>query len=118
MFSRYVIVGVANTAIHWAIFFIFFQLLEQDQSVSNLIAFIAAVTFSFFVNARFTFRSTISSMRYLLYVGFLGLMSFLFGRLADVFDLPAILTLVSFSAFSLLFGFLFSKYVVFRKRSS
>lgn len=118
MFSRYVVVGVANTAIHWAIFFVFFQFLGQDQSVSNLIAFIAAVTFSFFVNARFTFRSAISSTRYLLYVGFLGLMSFLFGRLSDIFNLPALVTLVSFSAFSLFFGFLFSKYVVFRKRSS
>ncbi|NKN34858.1 GtrA family protein [Agrobacterium sp. a22-2] len=118
MFSRYVVVGVANTFIHWAIFFVFFQFLGQDQSVSNLIAFIAAVTFSFFVNARFTFRAAISSTRYLLYVGFLGLMSFLFGGLSDIFNLPALVTLVSFSAFSLFFGFLFSKYVVFRKRSS
>jgi len=55
LFARYASVGMINTAIHW-IFFIIIHWLGANQAMSNMLAFLIAVTFSFFANARFTFK--------------------------------------------------------------
>lgn len=46
-FLRYGLVGIANTLVHAAVFFVLVNL-GQAQSISNLAAFFVAVTFSFF----------------------------------------------------------------------
>ena len=56
LFSKYVSVGVLNTAIHWIVFGACWSM-GASQSIANLIAFVIAVTFSFCVNARYTFGS-------------------------------------------------------------
>ncbi|MBJ9598129.1 GtrA family protein [Citrobacter werkmanii] len=57
LFGRYVSVGVLNTAIRWLCFGALFSLIGLGQSISNLVAFCVAVTFSFLVNAKWTFKS-------------------------------------------------------------
>lgn len=116
LFTKYGVVGVLNTIIHWAFFLFFYYQLLQTQAISNLIAFFIAVTFSFFVNARFTFNSSVSVQRYLLYVVFMGAMSWLVGYLADSWKINPILTMIIFSLISLTLGFVYSNYVVFRKK--
>lgn len=64
MFIKYLSIGIVNTAIHWAIFAICFLILNLNQGISNLIAFILAVTFSFFMNSYFTFNKRPTSIRY------------------------------------------------------
>ncbi|MHA7848530.1 GtrA family protein [Serratia sp. D1N4] len=117
LFTKYGAVGILNTLIHWAIFLFFYYELLQTQAFSNLLAFFIAVTFSFFVNARFTFDSSVSLQRYVLYVTFMGAMSWLVGAIADNRKINPILTMIIFSLISLLLGFIYSKYVVFRKKS-
>ncbi|MGO3742422.1 GtrA family protein [Kerstersia sp.] len=114
VFLRYAAVGVANTALHWAVFFLFFSLGGLPQSWSNFLAFIGAATFSFFINARFTFKAASTRRRYLLFVGFMALMSYAFGYVGDVLEGPAVVVLALFSGFSLVVGFLYSRFVVFR----
>jgi hypothetical protein len=46
----------------------------------------------------------------------MGALSLGVGHLGDVWRLHGLLTVVLFSALSLVFGFLYSKYVVFRER--
>ncbi len=106
--------GVVNTGIHWLVFAMVFYGVKQDQAISNFAAFCVAVTFSFFANARFTFRARTTTLRYMLYVGFMGILSAATGWLADYFGLPAIFTLICFSAISLVCGFFYSKFIVFR----
>ncbi|WP_241568972.1 GtrA family protein [Rosenbergiella collisarenosi] len=114
LFSRYVIVGVLNTLIHWGTFAIFFEQ-GLPQSLSNLIAFCTAVTFSFFVNARWTFNSEATPMRYVMYVVFMGIVALAVGYCADNLKVSPVATLVFFSATSLVCGFAYSKYIVFRE---
>jgi putative flippase GtrA len=116
LFSRFLTVGVVNTAIHWVSFFIltYFGL---GQALSNLIAFFIAVTFSFFANGRFTFKSKVSLRRYLLFTSFMGFLAFSFGFIAEQTGIHEIVTLILFSATSLVVGFLFSKLVVFKRYS-
>ncbi|HAR9916978.1 TPA: GtrA family protein [Salmonella enterica subsp. enterica serovar Typhimurium] len=52
LFSRYVSVGVLNTATHWLCFGAFFSLIGFRQAISTLVAFCVAVTSRFFVNAK------------------------------------------------------------------
>jgi len=115
LFSKYVSVGVLNTAVHWICFFTFYNL-GFSQSHSNLLSFLVAVTFSFYMNAKFTFKSTATSRKYVIYTLFLGALATLIGKVSDVAQLPPILTLVATSGASLVIGFLYSHFVVFRER--
>lgn len=114
LFQKYASVGVLNTLLHWGIFYVLYQL-GATQGMANVQAFLAAVSFSFVVNSRYTFRAGITGARYLLYTGFMGTMAFVLGRLADWIHLPAVITLIAFSGFSLIVGFLYARYMVFRR---
>ncbi|MGK3188038.1 GtrA family protein [Enterobacter soli] len=114
LFSRYVSVGVINTALHWICFGVLFHFFGTTQAISNLIAFCVAVTFSFFVNAKWTFKSKATTGRYVEFVVFMGVMAALTGYIADRLHSPALITLIAFSAFSLVAGFIYSKFIVFR----
>lgn len=112
-FLRYAVIGLANTAVHWLVFAGVLYLTNK-QATSNAVGFAAAVTFSFVANARFTFKKRPTLKRYALYCGFMAGIGYAFGFTADKNALHPIITLVSFSAFSLAAGYLFADKVVFR----
>lgn len=114
LFSRYVSVGAVNTAIHWIVFFIAIKIFDVGQSIANFSAFCVAVTFSFFANAKWTFSSEATALRYMIYIGFMGSVASSVGWTADKCALPPIVTLIVFSGISLICGFLYSKYIVFK----
>ncbi|WP_409359848.1 GtrA family protein [Aureimonas ureilytica] len=105
--------GVVNTAIHWTAFALFVWF-GASQALANLLAFSLAVTFSFFANARWTFEARSTLTRYLLYVGFMGALATLTGWAADRAHLHPLVTLVGFSAISLVCGYAYSRFVVFK----
>lgn len=113
IFARYMSVGVINTFIHWVIFAMLYAT-GQSQSFSNFVAFCCAVTFSFFANAKWTFSAEATTVRYLLYIIFMGAMAAIVGLCADRTRISPLITLVIFSAISLICGFFYSKYVVFK----
>lgn len=115
LFTKYASVGVLNTLIHWVVFATCFYALGTSQALANFSGFVVAVSFSFFANARFTFNSSTTTTRYMLYVGFMGSLSAAVGWAADECSLPPVVTLVVFSAISLVCGFVYSKYIVFRE---
>ncbi|EPR9075781.1 GtrA family protein [Cronobacter sakazakii] len=115
LFTKYASVGVLNTLIHWVVFAACFYALGTSQALANFSGFVVAVSFSFFANARFTFNSSTTTTRYMLYVGFMGSLSAAVGWAADECSLPPAVTLVVFSAISLVCGFIYSKYIVFRE---
>ncbi|WP_413738985.1 GtrA family protein [Sodalis sp. RH21] len=117
-FSMYAMVGVINTLIHWAAFGLFHYWAGMDQTLSNFCAFCIAVTFSFFVNARFTFKKTATTMRYIFYIVFMGAMALTVGWLGDRLHAPAIITLIVFSGVSLICGFFYSKFIVFKENKA
>ena len=110
----FAMVGILNTAIHWALFVLLYYRFDVAQSHANLAAFACAVTFSFFANAKVTFQSPISLSRYIAYVGFLGLIAYSIGLIADLNSARAIYTLGSFSIISFCIGFLYSRYFIFK----
>ncbi|HFT7324570.1 GtrA family protein [Proteus mirabilis] len=114
LFARYFSVGIINTLLHWVVFGIFVYLVTTTQATANLIAFIIAVTFSFFANAKFTFKKKATGGRYIAFTVFMGILSYLTGFIADKLDAMPIITLVAFSAISLVLGFFYSKLFVFK----
>ena len=114
LFARYTSVGVINTLIHWIVFALCIYGIQSNQAVANFAGFVVAVSFSFFANARFTFKASTTTMRYMLYVGFMGTLSATVGWAADKCSFPPIITLITFSAISLVCGFVYSKFIVFR----
>jgi putative flippase GtrA len=115
-FSTYAAVGVANTLIHWQLFYVLRTAGELSQAVSNVSAFCVAATFSLYVHALYTFDAKYSVLRYLVYLCFMGGMSFVVGHFADVWHLPGLVTVASFSFLSLICGLLFSIFILFRER--
>ena len=114
LFAKYTSIGVINTLIHWVVFAICIYVFDTGQALANFAGFVVAVSFSFFANAKFTFKSSTTTMRYMLYVGFMGALSAAIGWVADKSGLAPIITLVVFSAISLVCGFIYSKFIVFR----
>lgn len=105
-------VGGLNTAVHWAFFFMAMAA-GLGQAPSNVFAFSIAVTVSYFMNARFTFKARKSVTSFALFSVFLGVVAFSIGKLSDVLNLLPLFTLIAFSSISLVLGFIYSKYVVF-----
>lgn len=114
LFAKYTSIGVINTLIHWMVFAICIYVFDTGQALANFAGFVLAVSFSFFANARFTFKSSTTTMRYMLYVAFMGTLSAAVGWAADKSGLAPIITLVAFSAISLVCGFIYSKFIVFK----
>lgn len=113
---RYAMTGGLNTAVHWCIFAVLVWL-GIRQSLANLSAFVVAVTISFFVNARWTFKARPSFRQYLSMALTMGLLSFVLGVLADSLSLHPLFTMIGFSLLSLVVGFLIAKFIVFREVS-
>jgi len=117
-FSTYVYIGVLNTLIHWGVFLTLHSVLSVRQAASNTCAFVVAATFSFYANSRYTFKQTATWARYLSFIGFMAFMSFLIGWLGDWLAMPGIVTLVVFSGVSLVVGYFYASYVVFRGKAT
>ncbi|EHD7957344.1 GtrA family protein [Escherichia coli] len=113
-FFSYLLIGIVNTALHWGVFYACYNNLAFGQGRSNIVGFICAATFSFFANARCSFKVSATKARYFIFIFFMGAMSYLFGVLFDLLALSPIFTLFTFSLFSLVLGYCASKYFIFR----
>lgn len=112
-FSRYSLVGVFNTLVHWLVFALMVWL-GMSQAWSNGLAFLLAASFSYWVNSHFTFQKAPKKRSYTFFLLGMGAISVMVGALGDFYQWPGLVTLVSFSALSLFLGFAWSKWVVFR----
>lgn len=115
IFAKYLSIGIINTLIHWVVFGVCIYGLRTDQALGNLSGFVVAVTFSFFANARLTFKAKATTIRYLMYIMFMGALSISVGWAADKSQMAPIITLITFSVISLVCGFIYSNYIVFRE---
>lgn len=116
-FSSYMVFGIANTFIHWLVAAVLCVGLDYRQSVGNLIGFSVAGSFSYCVNAVYTFSVRMKWQRYLLFMAVMGMLSLGLGHLADAFNGPLHFTLVISSLASLGLGYCYSRYIVFRSWS-
>lgn len=113
-FLRYGVIGIANTAVHAAVFFSLVSLLTLSQALGNCIAFFVAVTVSFFLNAHFTFRQRPTLSKFVRMTAVMALLSYASGRVGDVLSLNPVVTFLIWSAVSYVAGFLLTRYFVFR----
>lgn len=113
-FTKYFTIGVFNTVLHWSVFFVLIKVLNLSTAWANLLAFFVAVTFSFFMNAHYTFKALPTKARYFYFVVFMAALSYGIGLLTDHLMLQPLLALIAFSLISLFLGFLYSRNIVFR----
>ncbi|MCP1772814.1 putative flippase GtrA [Neisseria perflava] len=113
-FPRYTVAGIANTLLHWLALGILVSACGWPHAPANLLAFFIAVSFSFWLNAKWTFRRPMSSRRYLAFVGVMAALALFTGLLTDYLQWPVAATAVMFSAVSWLGGFWAAHFWVFR----
>lgn len=116
LFVKYAGISVMNTVLHWTVFFVLYSAFTFEQSWSNFFAYLLALSFSFFVNARLTFECKASIRRYSTFVAFMLTLSFVMGELGEEAHWAPLLTLSLFSFLSLVMGFTFALLVVFKER--
>ncbi|ENG0939682.1 GtrA family protein [Salmonella enterica] len=112
--AKYTSIGVLNTLIHWEVFAFCVYEMHTHQALANFSGFVIAVSFSFYADARFTCNASTTTIRYMKYVGFMGTLSAVVGWMADQCSLPPLITLITFSAISLVCGFIYSRFIIFR----
>lgn len=113
-FLSYGLIGVANTAIH-AIVFLSLVSSGLAQSAGNLIAFAVAVTFSFFANAKFTFKQQPTLSKFFKMTGVMAVLSWFSGLAGDELQCPPVITFIAWSVGSYIAGFIISRFFVFSK---
>ncbi|MFJ4055881.1 GtrA family protein [Pseudomonas sp. NPDC089743] len=116
-FARYGLVGIGNTALHGLVFWGALAL-GLNQGQSNLLAFAVAATVSYHINARFTFAVRPAGSHYLVFMAGMGGISLVLGAIADWAQLSPWLTVLTFSAISLIVGYSYSHAVVFKRREA
>ena len=94
---RFAMVGVLNTAIHLAVVGILTEVWGLSQLISNIVAYVAASSFSFIINSIWSFEVTPQARRYARFqiVGLLGVLVCAFlGWLGDVFGWHYVITVL------------------------
>jgi len=76
-----------------------------------------AVTVSFFINSKWTFKKEATGLRYFLYAGFMGGIATSIGAISNTVKLNPVFTLMLFSFTSLAIGFIYSRFFVFREQT-
>lgn len=109
----YGLIGLLNTAVHFIVFIVGYKLIES-QTISNFIAFCVAVVFSFFMNAKFTFKKRPTMKMFLKMFLVMSLLSIGAGYAGDMFSVHPMITFVGYCIFSYLVGFILSKTFVYR----
>lgn len=132
----YVIFGVATTAVNWIIFFPLKQVLELNLfsmpeqlrlQAANVVSWIGAVVFSFFVNKKYVFRSRTES-RLAAWREFGAFVASRFLSLlieaaclvlgVELLSLDENLTKLAAAVIVVVFNYVAGKLLVFRKRGS
>ena len=111
---RYGVVGILNTALHAAVFFSLVAV-GFAQAIGNFLAFLVAVTFSFFANAKFTFSQRPSLTKFLKMSVVMAALSFFCGFVGDALSATPVITFVVYCAVSYVLGFLLTRFFVFSK---
>lgn len=122
---RYLIIGVLTTVLDLACFALFHSVLGLHYQVAKVLAWIIAVIFAFWGNKRIVFRSETSGLRAwlreaasfisvrLLTLGFSLLFMYI---MVDRFGLDENLSNLLCNVFVVIFNYILSKLVVFRKK--
>lgn len=111
-FLQYGLIGIVNTLIHGVVFFLLLDFFTQ--AMSNLFAFFAAVCFSFYMNAIFTFKERPTAVRFLKMVFFMAICSYGFGFMGDHYELNPAVTIVIYFILNPVIGFILTKFLVFK----
>lgn len=110
------VIGLAEALIHWQIFFVLYSAAGLDQAASNFAAFCVAAAFSIYLNMLYIFERETSVFIYLMFIGLMGCVSFGVGVFGDVWYLPGLVTVASFSVLNIALGYGFFRFVLFRER--
>jgi putative flippase GtrA len=65
LFLRFALIGIINTGLHFIFLVLLVEKADLWPPLANASAFFGANLFSYFANSRFSFRTSISSNRYL-----------------------------------------------------
>ncbi|WP_157694050.1 GtrA family protein [Neisseria chenwenguii] len=109
-------VGIANTLLHFAVLAGLVTVAKWPVWAANLLAFLAATGFGFWINAKWTFRQVPKKKTYLGFVCMMAVLAVSGGWLTDFFQLHSAFALVMTATGSWLLGFLGSNFLIFRQK--
>lgn len=114
MLTRYFLIGILNTTVHWLSFGLCVVFLDLGQGLSNVVGFLISASLSYVLNAKFNFKVKLKYLNYFIFLLALGSLSYFIGSVCDELDANPVLTLVLSSFLNFILGFYFSKFYIFR----
>ena len=120
----YVIAGVLTTAVSFGVFILFERVLNVNHLVANIISWIFAVIFAYFINKLWVFRSRQETGKgllreFLLFVAArissLGIEELILYLGVDLLKGDSVVVKIIGQVFVLVINYIFSKLVIFRK---
>lgn len=121
-FSRYILVGVFNTLLGYAIIFTAMYKMNWNPIASNVLGYVSVLIISFFLNRNFTFKSSGKHLNELIrflvvfVVAFAANLGVLFLLIKFLFIQEGISQVIA-SIVYIMFSYIMNKYFVFRKIS-
>lgn len=121
----YLIFGILTTLVNYLVFFPLFNWLHWSATLSNIIAWAAAVLFAFFTNKPFVFKSNDWSLNTVLNeatkfvgcrVGSGALETVIVWLMVDILNLNGNWTKIAVSFIVVVLNYISSKLLVFKKR--
>lgn len=113
-FLIFCLIGVINTIIHLSVFSFVLNYVST-QALSNAIGFLFGLVFSFFMNAKFTFRQKTNLTKFLKMGAVSGALSVFFGALGDMNQWNPFITFLLYVCFNPLISFISVKFLVFSR---
>lgn len=114
-FITYGLIGILNTLIHFICFLLLLEIIKY-QTIANFFGFMAGLIFSFFMNAKFTFKQDVSLIKFVKMTLVSGGISIFFGFIGDYLSLSPYLTFSVYVLVNPIIGFLLTRFYVFNKK--
>lgn len=114
--AKFVIAGVINTAIDWALFFSLYNIVGVNPVVSQAVSFTAATAVSFFINTMWVFNTTKAKTRQRLIIEFfvlnliaLGITTVLIYLFIDIMHMNELLAKVLTTGITMVYNYVTRK---------
>ena len=123
--AKFVIAGVINTVIDWAIFFSFYNLLHLDPVFSQAVSFTVATIVSFFINTIWVFDTTKAKTRRRLVIEFfvlnliaLGMTTYLIHLFIEVLQMNELIAKLLTTAITMVYSYVTRKLTLEDRKKS
>lgn len=114
-FIKYNIIGILNTLTHWLTYLILNFHFGLESKYANFFSFFISSSVSYVLNSKINYKIDLEKKSYFKFISIIGVLSITVAEFFSYFKISNIIMLIFYTLISLLFGYFFTKKMVFKK---